>query len=403
MINIITPFFVGILIMLGAPVYAVSFGLYWGPDSNKGFTILENVPYQKLLHEFYHYRDIAAAGGWPFIPSGPALRPGDRDKRISILRARLAISGDLVQDGRHYKEAGDSELFDKGLREAVVRFQMRHGLEPDGVVGRNTLDELNVAVEDRIRQIRVNLERFRLFLGLIEDRYIVINIPDFELRLIEGGKTVMRMKIIVGRSDRQTPVFSSEITSIVVNPYWRVPYSIAVKDILPEIQKHPDYLDKKHIKVINTSDDSIVDVFADKIDWKKVSERNFSYKLRQDPGADNALGRLKFNISNRYDIYLHDTPAQGLFKRTRRDFSSGCIRLERPLELALYLLSDHTAWTREKLLDLIKAGKTITIRLKKPIPVHIEYFTAWVADDGVLNFRRDIYGRDAMSDSVSRK
>lgn len=294
----------------------------------------------------------------------------------------------------------EKDFFDDTLKNAIVQFQKRHGLEPDGIVGQETMAEINVPIEERIRQIELNLKRWRMIPFNAEDRYIVINIAAFELKVIEGGRPIMKMKVIVGRDYRQTPVFSSEITSITINPYWRVPYSIAVKDILPELRKDPGYLDKKHIKVINSNGKEAFEVSANSINWKNISEIDFNYRLRQEPGPLNALGRLKFNIPNQYGIYLHDTPAQALFKKARRGFSSGCIRLERPVDIAVYLLSNDSDWSREKILEAIKSKKTKTIIFKRPIPVHIVYMTAWVSEDGLLNFRQDIYGRDAAPDKT---
>lgn len=355
----------------------------------------ENQAYQRLAQALRRYMAIEAAGGWPVIPPGPALRQGDTDKRIPILRKRLMISEDVGSNA-----AGEADFFDKALNDAVVHFQKRHGLEPDGVVGRETMNEINIPIAKRIRQIELNLGRWRRLPFTAEYRYIIINIASFELKLIEGGKPIMKMKVIVGRDYRQTPVFSSEITSIIINPYWRVPYSIAVKDILPELRKDPGYLDKKHIKVINSNGKEVSEAFDDQIDWKNISGRDFNYRLKQEPGPLNALGRLKFDIPNQYGVYLHDTPVQGLFKKARRGFSSGCIRLERPLDIAAYLLSDDADWPREKIVEAIESKKTRTIRLKRPIPVHVVYITAWVSEDGLLNFRQDIYGRDAMPDNT---
>jgi murein L,D-transpeptidase YcbB/YkuD len=392
-------FFVSFFIAGGILCNAIASEFKEIPNGTQGIAIPptnpENQAYQRLAQALRHYMTIAAAGGWPVIPSGPVLRPGDTDKRIPILRKRLMISGDLGPNA-----TGKTDFFDKTLNDAVMHFQKRHGLKPDGVVGPETINEINIPIEERIRQIELNLGRWRLIPFSTEYRYIIINIADFELKLIEDGKPIMKMKVIVGRDYRQTPVFTSEITSITINPYWHIPYSIAVKDILPELRKDPGYLDKKHIKVINSNGKEDSEAFYDQIEWKNISKRDFNYRLRQEPGPLNALGRLKFDIPNQYGVYLHDTPAQALFKKTRRGFSSGCIRLERPLDIAAYLLNDDADWPREKILEAIESKKTRTIRLKRPIPVHVVYITAWVSEDGLLNFRQDIYGRDAIPEKA---
>ena len=354
--------------------------------------------YKRLVLALKSYRDIAANGGWPSIPRGPSIKYGQSDPRVPLLRARLEISGDIDRlPGR-----GDGDVYGRDIEAVVERFQRRHGLDPDGVAGPHTIDAMNVPVGKRIRQIELNLERWRWLPKDLGRRYIIINIANFELNVMKDGKSVMKMKVIVGRSYRQTPVFSSMITSIIINPYWYVPHSIAIKDILPDLKKDPDYLNKKKIEIIDSGGQAVA-AGQDHINWGKISGRDFNFRFRQEPGPLNALGRLKFNIPNKYDVYLHGTPAQDLFKRTQRGFSSGCIRLENPVDLAVYLLSGDPDWSRERLIGEIDSSKTETVRLKRPIPVYVLYWTAWVSDNGLLNFRDDIYGRDALLDEAFRE
>jgi len=329
--------------------------------------------YNELRQELARYRRIAQTGGWQVIPSGPTIQKGTTGARVDLLRERLVDSGDLVLDNPSVYQS-----FEDLLEEDIRRFQQNHGLKSDGIVGRDTLAELNVPVEKRIDQIMVNLERFRSLPDNLGERYIALNIPDFELKVIEDQHIVMTIRAIVGRQDWCTPAFlSSEITHVVLNPYWYVPAIIANKEILPMIIKYPSYLKKNRIKVI--------------------PQKDGSYKLRQEPGPLNALGRIKFVFQNDCGCYLHDTPAKDLFDKFDRAFSHGCVRIEKPLDLAEYLLREDPKWTRDQLAIMIdKGGNPKTIWLPEPVPIYFLYFTAWVEDDGVVNFRKDVYGQDEV-------
>lgn len=334
-----------------------------------------------------HYRQLAAQGGWPQVPVGPALHQGDMDERLPLLRERLVASSDLP--------ASESQgvLFGEILTEAVRRFQARHGLTADGVVGAKTLAELNVPIGERIRQLAASLERCQPLPSLLEPRHILVNIADFTLKLYEDGKLRLSMPVIVGRTYRQTPVFNGRISSLVLNPSWEVPHSIATKDLLPKIQKNPDYLKQSGFRVFRDwKSDTEMDPAS--INWAQLSPARFPYRLRQEPGPANALGRVKFPFPNPYNVYLHDTPAQALFQQDSRTFSSGCIRLARPLDLAVYLLQGTPLGSPEALTAALSSGKTKTVPIPSPIAVHIAYMTAWVDREGIIQFRRDIYHRD---------
>jgi len=345
--------------------------------------------YRRLRQALRELREIMARGEWPLIPVGPNLESGMVDERVPLLRARLIAGGDLEAG------AGDSEEFDAPLAEAVRRFQARHGLGIDGVVGLLTRAELNVSARKRAEQIEVNLERRRwLFNAIPEDRYILINIAGYRMTVHEGLATVLEKKVVVGASYRHTPLFSERMQYIDINPFWNIPPTIAVRDILPNIRKDPGYLSREKIRVFSNWRDDARELDASSIDWTKVGPGHFPYKLRQDPGPRNSLGRIKFIFPNRFSVYLHDTPHRELFDKPTRDFSSGCIRVEAPLVLAAYLLQDTPSWNLETLTAAVASGRQQVIPLDRPIPVHIQYWTAWVDEDNAMQFRYDIYKRD---------
>ena len=345
--------------------------------------------YLRLKSALLKYQNIKKSGGWHKIPVGPKLRKGDTEKRIASLRSRLIISGDLSDSKR-----GDREYFDEALESGVKKFQARNGLKTDGVVGSNTISALNISVEDRIEQIKLNMERWRWLPQDLGKRYILVNTANFELDIIENGQTVTSTRAIVGKKKRPTPVLSRKITYMELNPYWNIPHKIAINDVLPCIKKDSNYLKDKSIRIFENWEDGAKEVNPESIDWNTVTKKNFGYKLRQDPTNSNALGRVKFIFPNEFSIYLHDTPARTLFDKTKRTFSSGCIRIEKPMELAAYLLTDNSKWTYEKLTAAVDSKKTRTILLSDPMNIHILYWTAWVDKDGIVNFRDDIYGRD---------
>ena len=340
-----------------------------------------------LENALTQYQQLAAQGGWPQVPGGSALHEGDRNDRIPILKQRLVASADLVAS------AGQEDHFDGILKEAVQRFQARHGLTADGTVGARTLSEINVPISERIRQLAASLERCQPLPPVLERRHILVNIADFSLKLYEDGKPVLSMPVIVGKTYRQTPVFNGRISSLVLNPNWEVPHSIATKDLLPKIKKNPGYLSQMHLRVFQGWKDA-AEIDPATIDWATISQTRFPYRLRQDPGPANALGRVKFLFPNPYDVYLHDTPSRELFQKDSRTFSSGCIRIAKPLDLAVYLLQGTKLKSMDALNTAIAREKTQQIVIPSPIAVHIAYMTAWVDREGIIQFRSDIYNRD---------
>jgi murein L,D-transpeptidase YcbB/YkuD len=338
--------------------------------------------YERFKAGLAHYRALAAAGGWPAVPSGPTLEPGMTDERVVALAARLAATGDLPADAA----AATGERYDDALAAGVTRFQARHGLDVDGAVGPATLAALNVPVEARIEQIRANLERARWVLYDPKNEYLVVNIAGFQLYLVRRDEIVWRTRVQVGRPYRQTPVFKAEMTYLVLNPTWTVPPTIFRQDLLPELRRDVSYLAARNIDLLDGGGQA---VDPTTVDW---SGRSFPYQLVQRAGADNALGRVKLMFPNEHFVYLHDTPNRDLFERNSRAFSSGCIRVENPFELAELLLG--RSWPRERLDALVASGRTQTVFLDKPITVMLLYWTTEVDAAGRVAFFPDVYGRD---------
>jgi len=316
------------------------------------------------------------------ISSGRILKPGQTDDRIVLLKQRLMGPGDY------------SPLYDDDLRREVVAYQRAAGLEPDGIVGDNTLEVLNATRVSWIDRIDANLERWRWLPRDAPDTYVRVNIAAFTLRVIENGATALAMDVIVGRPYRRTPVFAEAIKYMVLNPSWNVPYKIAVEDKLPLLKADAAAQARNGFEAKPQGSDVFVPV--DAIDWSGVTRRNFHFLLRQRPGPNNALGQMKFMMPNPYAIYLHDTPSRELFGRQERAFSSGCIRLERPRDLAQWLLSRARNPLAGRVDELLATGETTTIYFDNPVPVWLVYFTAFLSDDGDIVFRRDIYERDKL-------
>jgi L,D-transpeptidase YcbB len=347
--------------------------------------------YERLRRTFVRYRELAGEGGWGAVPSGETLDPGASDPRVPSLRARLRASGDLPDDSA---DAADPESYDEALERGVRRFQARHGLEEDGRVGRGTTAALNVPVEARIRQLEVNLERRRWLPRDLGERHVLVNIPGFWVSVVEEGEEAMRLRAIVGRTDRQTPVFSATMTYLALAPYWNVPPGIAANDKLPEIRRDPGAVARQRMVLFDAATGRPVDPHS--VDWVGMTGAEFNrrFRLRQEPGPQNALGGVKFMFPNRHNVYLHDTPGRELFDRAVRGFSSGCIRVERALDLAAHLLRYDPQWTPERIRRVIGQGREHAVTLPEPYRVHVQYWTAWVEEDGTVHFREDVYERD---------
>jgi murein L,D-transpeptidase YcbB/YkuD len=340
--------------------------------------------YQRLRAALARERAYAESGAWPVLPKGPALNRGDSGPNVALLRERLHAEGDLATK--------DGDTFDDELEHAVRRFQWRHGLEQTGILDSETFAELNLTADARVNQIKLNMERWRWLPQDLGRRRVEVNIAAYELQLIDDDEVAIRMRVVVGKSYRRTPVFSDTIRYIVLNPNWHVPKSIAVEELIPRIQKDSTYLERFGMRLLTAGPDA-TDVDPRTVDWKAITVENFPYRLRQEPGRLNALGRMKFMFPNRYDVYLHDTPSRHLFAEAQRDFSHGCIRLEKPLDLAIYLMR-KSKWNQEQIERALDEGTERSIYLPRPIPVHLLYFTAWADEDGTIQFRRDINGVD---------
>ena len=340
--------------------------------------------YHLLKSILKKYRAIQDAEGWEAVPEGLTLKPGMTDPRVYPLRKRLAVTGDF--DGA----VSASDNYDEDLEAAVMRFQARHHLKADGIVGKNSYAALNITVKQKIGQIRVNLERARWVYHDLPETYIAVDIAGFQAYSFEGTNANWTSKVQVGKPFRKTPVFKSKIKYIVFNPTWTVPPTILQKDILPKIKKNPDYLTKMKISVIDRKGRT---VDPNSVDWSKYS-KGVPYTLRQEPGPHNALGRIKFIFPNKHFIYLHDTPSRSLFGRQDRAFSSGCIRVEKDIELAEILLNDPVKWNRESFQELFDTNKTRRVNLPKPLPVMLLYVTIWFDEDDNSIFQKDVYERD---------
>jgi murein L,D-transpeptidase YcbB/YkuD len=347
--------------------------------------------YKRLRDALARYRWIVSKGGWKPIPEGPPMKSGDQGTRVVLLCERLLATDDLTS-----MKTGIPDLYSNEVERAVRRFQERHGLEITGVVDSVTLAELNVTAAERIRQIELNMERWRWLPLHLGQRHILINIANFKLDVVENEQVILTMLAVVGNQFRRTPVFSDMLTYLVFNPYWNITPNMAIQDILPQVLKDPTYLENQRIKVLQGWGADASEVDPNSIDWAIVDRNNFPYRFRQEPGPLNALGRIKFMFPNKFNVYLHDTPSRGFFLKSRRDFSSGCIRIERPVELAEYLLREDPKWTKKEILATIESSKETTVKLPLAIPIHLLYWTAWADDYGMIHFRNDIYGRDKL-------
>jgi len=342
--------------------------------------------YQHLKIALASYRSLELAGGWAPVPDGETLRLGMDNPRVVQLRRRLMLTGDLAGG------AGASTVFDAGVDSAVRVFQHRMGLNDDGLVGRDTLAALNLPVGTRIQQIRINLERARWILHDLDPYAVIVNVAGFMAYITEGEQVVWMTRVQVGQPYHMTPLFRDELSYIEINPTWTVPHSIASRELLPKIKQDPGYIASRNMIVLDRNGQQ---VDASGIDWASLSGRNFPFTLRQQPGPDNALGRIKFMFPNEHAVYLHDTPDKALFARDYRVFSHGCIRVQDPLRFAEILLDDPDKWSLEKIQAAVDSGVTQRVVLDRKIPIYLTYWTAAADDDGKVSFSRDPYDRDA--------
>ena len=328
-----------------------------------------NEPYRKLKEQLQKYTDIARKGGWrPVAASGKKpIKEDASSPDVAIVKHHLYLTGDLAV-------VDTTDHFNDTLAAALKNYQERHGLQTTGTLNAETIKELNVPINERLKQLVVNLERMRWMPSQPEGRLFLVNIPEFVLHALENNKKVFDMKIVVGKEGHNTMMFTKTLNQVVFSPYWNVPPSIVKDEILPEIEKDPNYLAKQEMEIIGEEDG--------------IPE------IRQLPGDKNALGKVKFLFPNSYNIYFHDTPAKSLFEKNKRAYSHGCIRLSEPEKMAQYLLQNDPAWDAEKIAEAMHAGKERYVKVKDPVEVFITYYTAWVDESGRLNFREDIYSHD---------
>jgi L,D-transpeptidase YcbB len=343
--------------------------------------------YRRLIDEKLRLEGLARTASWgPEVSEGPTLHPGDAGPRVAELRARLARLGYVVPSG----EA--DPVFDDGMKQAVQQFQTDYGLVDDGVVGSLTLAAVNAPVATRLAQVTVNLERMRWMPQDLGDRYLYVNIPDFRARLVDGGRTTWESKVVVGKAHvTETPEFSGVVSYMVVNPTWHIPDSIAIRDYLPQLQRDPMVLKRQNIRLLTRGG---TEINPRLVDFTVYTPENFPFRIKQRPNDDNALGQVKFMFPNQHSVYMHDTPHKEYFARDVRAYSNGCIRLEKPVELAEILLAGQAADPAAAYQDLVATKKERRVNLERTVPVHIVYRTVWF-DEGVARYRADVYGRDA--------
>ena len=358
----------------------------------------QHVWYRRGRERLKEYRAIAAAGGWPTLPDGPTLKPGMQDARVPVLRKRLQVTRDLDATAPASPAtapdvvAPPADLYDPALEAGVKRFQERHGLTPDAAVGPATRAAMNVPVEKRVDQIRINLERARWVLHEMKGDFVLVDVAGFDVSYFRDDEPVWTSKVIVGRPYRETPIFKSLITYVVFNPTWTIPPTILVKDKLPVIKRDPGYLKRNNIRVIDSRGR---EVSPYSVNWHQYSASRLPpYQLRQDPGEDNALGLVKIMFPNPHMVYLHDTPSKSLFDQDQRTFSSGCIRVQKAFELAELVLNDPAQWNQETMAAAVASGRMQTVNLARPVQVLLLYWTAQPLPDGRVMFRNDVYGRD---------
>jgi murein L,D-transpeptidase YcbB/YkuD len=346
--------------------------------------------YFQLRQMLIGYRSLAERGGWPSIDGGPTLKPGMRAARVRQMRANLEARGYAGID------AGDADLYDDNIVAIVQHFQKRHGLEPDGVAGASTIAALNVTADQRVKQIIVNLERWRWLPDDLGSRHVFVNQAGFEMFLVDEEHIVARHRVIVGKPFHKTPMFSDKIAYVEFNPTWTVTPDIAINEVLPKLREDPGYLERNDYVLFGGwgADAPVIDPWS--VDWHSIPDRAFPYRIVQKPGPKNALGALKFMFPNKFNIYLHDTPSRQLFAKTGRAFSHGCIRVHEPVKFAEKLFGLDGSLTPDDIRSLIDAGKTVTVNLKTKVPVHLAYFTVWIDEDGTPSFFPDVYDRDGL-------
>ena len=339
-----------------------------------------------LQQAIERYRQIVTAGGWPVTADKVTLRPGDTSSEVAAIRRHLIIEGDITGGSEN------NPTFDQEFLQGLARFQIRNGLRVSGFVDSRTLAALNVTAPERIKQLESNLARIQGMMSINKaPRYVLVNVPAFVAQAVQDGTLALESNVIAGKPARATPQVSAKIIEINFYPTWTVPEIVAQQDLIPKIRKDQSYFSEEHFSVMTDYKSPPLDPAT--VDWN--SPQVVSYKFRQDPGPFNALGVVRINMPNKHNVYMHDTPLKQLFSQSARAFSSGCVRVEKVLDLVAWLLSDKKGWTLEKVQAQVDSGQKLDVRLAKSVPVHFVYLTAFATGNGVAQFRPDIYGRDA--------
>ncbi|MEA3434129.1 MAG: L,D-transpeptidase family protein [Campylobacterota bacterium] len=362
--------------------------------------IPEAYHYKSLQQELKKYMAIRNDGGWERVILNGRLNPGKSGQGVASLRERLLVTRDYIP----CDESNEDLVYDTCLQEAVKRFQARNGLATDGVVGPGTLRVLNKSVDERITTIRLNLDRLKWLNERQSKRHVIINIPDFHLYFEEDGAMIQTMRVITGTPKHPTPIFSDLVEYIVLNPYWNIPKSIIQKEMIPKLLRNPNAMAKQNIEIYNGWSKDAEKVNPASVDWNKYRySKHMPYRFAQTPGTHNALGKVKFLFPNRFSVYMHDTPTKHLFKKNKRAFSHGCIRLQQPRELLETFTTFNNNMNFEEAQETLEGKKKKYFNLKEKVPVDVIYLTAWVDYDGKLQFRNDVYGYDKMQLKSFRK
>lgn len=375
------------LVVIFCQVYSPALAAQAGEAESNSPTSIGALQVERLERLLERYGVLAAAGGWPTLPHGPTIEPGFSGPRVELLRQRLLLSGDLLEG----VTSDSTPEYDQALQDAVRRFQLRHGLKVDALVGPATLRALNISIDQRIAQVRVNLERMRGLSASLVGDLLLVNVAAFNARVVRNGEITWETKIIVGEVDNETPEFQSALRQVVFNPTWTVPFSIATKEMLPKMKQDPDFFVTGGYRLYDRDGNRTNPA---EVEWGSFSRNNFPFTLVQQPGPANQLGQIKFTMPNEYSVCMHDTPAKSLFSQAARAFSHGCIRVEDPVGFAEVLLGNK-GWTRDMINSQIHSGETRSVALAVPLPIYVVYLTAEVDDAGTVYFYEDIYARDA--------
>ena len=373
--------------------YDASFAKQWEASPPKGFPTLSVENLNAMKAAIKRYSDVVDRGGWKAMPEGQ-LQAGANGPNVALLRERLAMSGDLKEGDGYF-----SEVYDGIVEKAVKRFQASNGLTPSGIVDKRTIAALNVQAAGRLRQLKTNYTRLAEFSRSAGKKYIVVNIPAQQIEVIEGDRVVSRHSGVVGKMDRQTPILRSAIHELNFNPVWHLPPTVIEKDLIPKgremAQRNQDVLSKFNIDAYGADGKKLN---SSKVNWATPGVRGLTY--RQQPGPDNPLGFVKINFHNNYSVYMHDSPSQSLFGRNFRAASSGCVRIQGVEQVAAWLVQEQ-CWSQERVLAMKKSGERLDVRLKRPVPLYFVYITAWATEDGVIQFRRDLYNKDGVGPTAS--